>query len=186
MELQAGAQADGAAGVHRALRCRLLRLPRHPSRHQGRRGGPHFGHLHGRRRCGAARHRAALTVAWLIGVARHKLVDHWRGWPARSAGCRRLPNPRCSTIRGTRASRPGRRTRCWPAWDHTTGCPHPALHRRSSGAAGRRPVGPHGARDRGAARARPPRLPPCLRDDDRGGRLGCLRHVIPSTPCACR
>lgn len=30
----------------------------------------------------AARQDAPLTIAWLIGVARHKLVDHWR-WQAR-------------------------------------------------------------------------------------------------------
>lgn len=32
----------------------------------------------------AAREDGPLTVAWLIGVARHKLVDHWR-WQARQA-----------------------------------------------------------------------------------------------------
>jgi RNA polymerase sigma-70 factor (ECF subfamily) len=32
----------------------------------------------------AARQDVPLTVGWLIGVARHKLVDHWR-WQARQA-----------------------------------------------------------------------------------------------------
>ena len=32
----------------------------------------------GRRRRREAPHGAPLTIAWLVGVARHKLVDHWR------------------------------------------------------------------------------------------------------------
>jgi RNA polymerase sigma-70 factor (ECF subfamily) len=34
---------------------------------------------------------AQLTVAWLIGVARHKLVDHWRREARESRGLRALP-----------------------------------------------------------------------------------------------
>lgn len=41
-------------------------------------GGPHVRDLHGRGRRRPAGPAPNLTVAWLIGVARHKLVDHWR------------------------------------------------------------------------------------------------------------
>ena len=49
-----------------------------PAAATGRRRGRHVRGVHGRRRRRPARHRADVTTAWLIGIARHKLVDHWR------------------------------------------------------------------------------------------------------------
>ena len=52
-----------------------------------------------------------LTVAWLIGVARHKLVDHWRRREREErklAGRRRDPTPATTTGRGP-VGRPPRR-----------------------------------------------------------------------------
>ena len=46
-----------------------------------------------------------VTVAWLIGIARHKLVDHWRREARRERHLARSPSwPSRSTTRGTRAS----------------------------------------------------------------------------------
>ncbi len=54
-----------------------------------------------------------ITVAWLVGIARHKLVDHWRRVGRESAASppSRPSRPR-PTIHGTRCSTPRVRALC--------------------------------------------------------------------------
>ena len=55
-----------------------------------------------------------MTTAWLIGVARHKLVDHWRRQARDERNLRggRPTSPPPTTTRGTRSSTPPSPTRC--------------------------------------------------------------------------
>ena len=76
------------------------------------RGGPDVGDVPRRRRRRETDMIRELTVAWLIGVARNKLVDHWRRQRAREQGAAApwatmpRPMPRSSgTCNSTRRSR---------------------------------------------------------------------------------
>ena len=98
-----------------------------------------------------------LTIAWLVGVARHKLVDHWRRQAreerqlrlleAADAGRRGPVGRQLDVGSGPRRARPARAAPPRRA--------HPALPRRPVRARGGRAARPHRARHRGAARAGP-------------------------------
>ena len=99
--------ADPARPLRRRRR-RGLRLPACPLPQPHRRRGRHVGGVHGRRRQRHPRTRRRRHTAWLIGIARHKLVDHWRRGRARPApahrrrrGADRRP---ARTTRGTPSS----------------------------------------------------------------------------------
>ena len=130
-------------------------------------------------------HRAEPTVAWLIGVARHKLVDHWRRLPARSAAAGGRSNPRGTTTRGTLTSKRGRPTRPWPLVPHHRGAltlryldglPVPEVPSCSAA-----PYTP--PRPCSCAPTRPSAMPTRRRATRATGRR---KGVTPSTPCACR
>ena len=68
-----------------------VRLPPRPRRQRDRRRRPHRRDLPRRGAGDRARRGADLTVAWLIGVARHKLVDHWRRQAREARNLRLVP-----------------------------------------------------------------------------------------------
>ena len=101
-----------------------------------------------------------ITVPWLIGVARHKLADHYRRRHDRfSVPVAELPEPVEPGRRVGRRARPHRRRE--RAGQTARTAPHgagAALHGRLLGARVRGVDRPHRARHRGAAGAGPPRL----------------------------
>ena len=105
-----------------------------------------------------------LTVAWLIGVARHKLVDHWRR-QARETRSLRARSRRRLEPDGVdeRFERARTREVLEELGPHHRAALDAALPRRSLGSRSRRPPRPHRARDRGPARTRPQRVPSRLR-----------------------
>jgi RNA polymerase sigma-70 factor (ECF subfamily) len=104
-----------------------------------------------------------LTVAWLIGVARHKLVDHWRRESREARHLQALPDE--SVVDDDVEAR-FERDRAHEVLEEL-GAPlrraHTPVSRRSLGARGRGASRPHGARDRGPARTRAQRVPSRLR-----------------------
>ena len=105
-----------------------------------------------------------LTVAWLIGVARHKLVDHWRRQARRRAACNLLPDEQ-EVPDGV--DELFERTRTHEVLEELGPHHRAALTLRYldglSGSRGRRSSRSHRARDRGAPRTRPQRVPSRLR-----------------------
>ncbi len=115
---------------------------------------------------------APLTRSWLVGIARHKLADHWRReardavrlQALRSAAREQVDDPwdavldrdvACATLQGLSPM-------------HRLGLTLRYL-RRSAGARGRRGNRPQRAGDRGAARSRPLGLPTRLPRPPTGG-----------------
>ena len=68
-----------------------------------------------------------LTVAWLIGVARHKLVDHWRRRERDERKLRALDHNQkpAGPTRGTCSSTRWSPTGPWPTWRPSTGARSP-------------------------------------------------------------
>ena len=107
-----------------------------------------------------------MTIAWLVRVARNKLVDHWRRqareqrklalvhdpMPTDDPWDERLDVHRAHEVLAQLGAAPPGRA-------------HPALPRRPVGARGGREPRPHRPRHRGPAGAGPHRLPPRLRGE---------------------
>ena len=64
-----------------------------------------------------------LLVAWPIGVARHKLVDHWRREAREARHLRSLPDESVVEDDVDERFERARATRCWKSSARTTG-PH--------------------------------------------------------------
>ena len=62
-----------------------------------------------------------LDTAWLIGVARHKLVDHWRRAAREERRLRAVGESRPATTRGTRTWTRSPPARPWRCSGSTTG-----------------------------------------------------------------
>ena len=63
------------------------------------------------------------STGWLIGIARHKLVDHWRAVEREQRGLRAVAEPEAptATTRGTSGWTRCWPTRCWPPSPRRTG-----------------------------------------------------------------
>ena len=126
-----------------------------------------------------------VSIPWLMGVARHKLVDHWR---RRSRDERLLlavaDNTEPEDLEPFDAHLDRLRAndvlaRLGP---HHRARVDVAVRRWPAGARGCRAARAHGARDRGAPRSRTC----CLPEDLRERRARCLTFAIPSTTCGVR
>ena len=134
-----------------------------------------------------------VTTAWLIGIARHKLVDHWRRAEREQ---RRLPRrcrrPGDAPLRrpvGRRARRPRRTRHPGTARRPPSGGADAALPRRPQRRRGGGGPRPHRPRHRGAARASQASVPPALRIAGRENVVSTdpfdqLRPVDPPPPDA--
>ena len=105
-----------------------------------------------------------LTVAWLIGVARHKLVDHWRREAREERSLRSLPD---EPIVDDDVDERFERARAHEVLDELGAHHRAALTLRYLDGLSVPEVAdasrPHRARDRGPARARAQRVPSRLR-----------------------
>ena len=62
------------------------------------------------------------SIPWLIGIARHKLADHWRRVEREQRGLRLLDGePARSTTHGRRSSTRSAPATCWTGSARTTG-----------------------------------------------------------------
>jgi DNA-directed RNA polymerase specialized sigma24 family protein len=114
----------------------------------------------------AARADAPRTIGWLIGIARHKLADHWR-WRARQdrllesvAGAVHDEDQWDAQLDVLRARAVTRQAR-----DAAPGGVDPALPRRVQRPGNRRAARPHRARHRGVAGPGASGLPSRLRGE---------------------
>ena len=109
------------------------------------------------------------SVPWLIGVARHKLADHWRRVEREQRGLRLLDGEQALVDDpwDTAVDRIRAREVLGQLGPHHRAALTLALPRRAAGTRGGQAPGPHRARHRGAAGAGPRRVPPDLRG--RGG-----------------
>ena len=112
-----------------------------------------------------------LTVAWLVGVARHKLVDHWRRQAREERQLRAVEetavpweDPWDAHLDATRARAVldtlGPHHRGALVLRYLDGLPVPEVARAAR---------PHRARDRGAARPGPGRVPARLDEEGEDG-----------------
>ena len=110
------------------------------------------------------------SIPWLIGVARHKLIDHWRRTGAGGAQPPARPRRRAGRCRslGRAPRRPSGPRSAGGIGFPPPGSADAALRRWPAGPRGRRASRTHGARHRGVAGARPAGVPSPLRG--RGGR----------------